>query len=73
MRISACVYTHAFFLRLAKNKIRTRHAYFLGIYKDIFLQCDVTRLLSLVVMVVVFETFHAGSVLTKIKPFFAQT
>ena len=31
MRISACV-----FLRFAKNKIRTRYAYFSGFYKEIF-------------------------------------
>ena len=69
MRISACV-----FLRLAKNKIRTRYAYFSGFYKDIFLRCDVTRLLSVVVMILVFETFNLSSVLTKIKTFiFAQT
>ena len=73
MRISACVYTHTFFLRLAKNKIRTRHAYFSGIYKEIFLRCDVTRLLNVVIMILAFETFNAGSVLTKIKTFFLQT
>ena len=32
MRIFACI-----FLRLTKNKIRTRYAYFSGIYKEIFL------------------------------------
>ena len=69
MRISACV-----FLRLAKNKIRTRYAYFSGFYKEIFLRCDVTRLLSVVVMILVFETLNLSSVLTKIKTFiFAQT
>ena len=67
MRRSACV-----FLRLAKNKIRTRYAYFSGFYKEIFLRCDVTRLLSVVVLV--FETLNLSSVLTKIKTFiFAQT
>ena len=39
-RISACV-----FLRLTKNKIRTRNAYFSGINKEIYLWCDVTRFL----------------------------
>ena len=69
MRISACV-----FLRLAKNKIRTRYAYFSGFYKEIFLRYDVTRLLSVVVMILVFETLNMSSVLTKIKTFiFAQT
>ena len=61
MSISACV-----FLRLTKNKTRTRYAYFSGIYKEIFLRCDVTRLLSVVVMLLAFETFNVGSVLTKI-------
>ena len=54
------------FLRLTKNKIRTWYEYFSGIYKEIFLRCDVTRLLSVVVMVLAFETFNLGSVLTKI-------
>ena len=70
MRIA--VYTHAFFLRLTKNKIRTRHAYFSGIYKEIFLRCDVTRLLSEIVRLLAFETFNAGSVLTKIKTLFLR-
>ena len=74
MRIYACVFPHAFFLRLTKNKIRTRYAYFSGIYKEIFLRCDVTRLLNVVVMILAFETFNLGSVLTKIKTFiFTQT
>ena len=51
--VSTCV-----FLRLTKNKMRTRYAYFSGIYKEIFL-------LSVVVMVLVFETFNLGLVLTK--------
>ena len=61
MRISACV-----FLRLTKNKIRTQYAYFSGIYKEIFLRCDVTRFLSVVVMILSFETFNLGSIPTKI-------
>ena len=66
-----CIYTHAyfgmrFFLHLTKNKIRTRYAYFSSIYKEIFLRCDVTRLLSVVVMILAFETFNLDSVLTKI-------
>ena len=65
MRIFACV-----FLRLTKNKIRTGYAYFSGIYKENFLRCDVTRLLSVVVMVLAFETFNVGLVLTKIETFF---
>ena len=66
---SACV-----FLRLAKNKIRIRYAYFSGFYKEIFLRCDVTRLLGVVVMMLVFETLNLSSILTKIKTFiFAQT
>ena len=73
MRISACVYTHAFFLRLTKNKIRTWHAHFSGHYKENLLRCDVTRLLSVVVMVLAFKTFNVGSVLTKINTFFIQT
>ena len=74
MRICASVFPHAFFLRLTKNKIRTRYAYFSGIYKENFLRCDVTRLLSVMVMVLAFETFNLGSVLTKIKTFiFTQT
>ena len=69
MRISACA-----FLRLAKNKIRIRYAYFSGFYKEIFLRCDVTRLLGVVVMILVFETCNLSSILTKIKTFiFAQT
>ena len=39
-----CVYMHAYFrmsfLSLTKNKMRTRYAYFSGIYKEIF--CGVT-------------------------------
>ena len=35
-----CVITHAYFLRLAKNKIRTRYAYFSDIYKKVV--CGVT-------------------------------
>ena len=58
MRIYACVFPHAFFLRLTKNKIRTRYAHFSGIYKE--------RLVSVVVMLLAFETFNLGSVLTKI-------
>ena len=58
MRISAWVYTLAFFLRLAKNKIRTRHAYFSGIYKESCLRCDVTRLHSVMIVVLAFETFN---------------
>ena len=69
MRISACV-----FLRLAKNKIRTLYAYFSGFYKLIFLRWYGTRLLSVVVMILVFETLNLSSVLTEIKIFiFAQT
>ena len=42
--------------------------------KKFFLRCNVTRLLSVVVMILVFETFNLRSVLTKIKTFsFAQT
>ena len=74
MRICACVFPHAIFFRLTKNKIRTRYAYFSGIYKEIFLRCDVTKLLSVMVMVLAFKTFNLGSVLTKIKTFiFTQT
>ena len=61
-----CVYTHAYFrmrfLRLTKNKIRTQYAYFSGIYKEIFLRCDVTRFLSVVVMILAFEIFNRGSI-----------
>ena len=58
-------YIHiSFILRLTKNKIRTHYAYFSGIYKEIFLRCDVTRLLCVIVMVLTVETFNAGSVLT---------
>ena len=66
MRIYACVFPHAFFLRLTKNKIGTRYAYFSGIYKEIFLRYDGTRLFSVVVMILVSETFDPGSVVTKI-------
>ena len=69
MRIYACLFPNAFFLRLTKNKIRTRYAYFSSIYKEIFLKCDVTRLISIVVMVLAFETFNLGSVLTKFYTF----
>ena len=62
MRISACV-----FLRLTKNKIRTQYAYFSGIYKEIFLLCDVIRLLSVIGMVLAFETFNEGSFSPKSK------
>ena len=58
MRISACIYTHAFFLRLSKNKILTRHAYFSGIYKEIFLRRVVTNVRSVVVMLLDFETVN---------------
>ena len=64
MRISAC-----FFLRLTNNKIRTRQ-YGMRIFQafiKFFLQCDVTRLLRVVIMVLAIETFTVGSVLTKIK------
>ena len=64
-----CVYTHAYFLRSTKNKIRIWYAYFSGIYTEIFLRCDVTRLLGVVVMVLAFETFNLGSFLTKILTF----
>ena len=69
-----CVYTHAyfsraFFWRLTKNKIRTRYAYFSGIYKETFLRCDTTRILSIAI-----ETFNPGSIPTKIWTFiFTQT
>ena len=61
MRISAC-----FFLRLTKNKIRTWYAHFQAFIKKVFCGGDVTRLLSVVVMVLAFETFNVGSVLAKI-------
>ena len=67
MRISACV-----FFTPAKNKIWTRYEYFTGIYKK-KLQCDVTRLLSVVVMLLAFETFNVGSALSKIKTFCLYT
>ena len=74
MCMYACVFPHAFFLRLTKNKLRIRYAYFSDIYKEIFLQCDVTRLVSVVVMVLAFETFNVGLVLTNIQIFiFTQT
>ena len=57
------------FLRPAKNKTRTQYAYFSGIYKKICLRCDVTRLLSVVVILLAFETFNVGSDLTKLKTF----
>ena len=65
MRISACV-----FLRLAKNKIRTRYAYFSGFYNKIILRYAVIRLLSVVIMILVFETLNLNSVLTKAKLLF---
>ena len=74
MRMYASVYPHAFFLHLAKTKIRTRYAYFSGIYLEIFLRCDVTRVLSVVVILLAFETFNLGSVFTKLETFiFTQT
>ena len=39
----------------------TEHAYFSGIYKEIFLPCDVTRLLDVVVLLLAFEPFNLGS------------
>ena len=65
-----CVYTHAFFFTLDKEWIRTRYAYFLGIYKDIYLECDVTRLVSVVIMLLANKTLNVGSVLAKSKFFF---
>ena len=47
----------------------TRYTYFSGIYKEIFLRCDVTGLLSVVVMLLAYKTFNLASVLTKIKFF----
>ena len=38
--VYACLFPYAFFLRLTKNKKRTRYAYFSGIYKEFF--CGVT-------------------------------
>ena len=69
MRINAW-----FFLRLAKNKIRTRHAYFSGIYKETFLGCNVTKLLNVVVTLLVFATIKVSSILTTIDAYiFTQT
>ena len=70
MRICAGVFPYAFFLRLTKNKIRTRYAYFSGIYKEILLRCDVTRFLSVVVMILAFETFNWGWIPPKVKLLF---
>ena len=70
MRISACVYTHAFFYAWQRIKYGHGMRIFQAFIKKFFLRCDVTRLLSVVVMVLAFETFNVDSVLTKIKTFF---
>ena len=46
---------------------------FQAFVENFFLQCDVTRLLSVVVMLLAFKTFNVGSVLTKIKTFYFYT
>ena len=43
------------------------------ILKEIFVRCDVTRLLSVVVMLLAFEPFNLDSVHIKIKPFYFYT
>ena len=74
MRIYACVYLHAFFYAWQRIKYEHGMSIFSGFQKQVFLRCDVTRLLSLVVMILVFEAFNLSSVLTKIKTFiFVQT
>ena len=40
---------------------------FLAIFKEIFLRCDVTRLLGVMVMLLAFKTFNLASVFTKIN------
>ena len=69
MRISACVYSHAYFLRYAKNKYGHGHGMQAFTYNKIFLLFDVTRLLSVVVMLLAVEAFNLRSVFTKIKTF----
>ena len=60
MRISAPVFFYA--------RQRIKYAYdrrIFPVFIRIFFWCDVTRLICVMVMFLVFETFNEGSVLTK--------